>query len=165
MFDKIRSKYNKNNWRSSTQTSASNHTGEIENIEAIAVAVATRMATNNDSGRERTRSSSRASRTSSAYSFDEVTDSNTERNTASHRGRKALSVPNEQRTTLASQDRRRGSNAFWLAISEDGSRIPSRDGSTIRAKSQSISIPHREIVEEQMRSMPYSDWRVKRWEE
>jgi hypothetical protein len=162
MFDKIRNKWNKNSRRPSAQTGSSGRTTETDDIQAVSVAVASRLSANDR--QTRPRSSSTASTTSSVYSFDEVTDSNTERNAGHHRGRASLSVPNYQRTTSTSQDRRKDSSAFWLAASEDGRRIPSRDGSRVRAKSQSISIPHREIVEEQMRSMPYSDWRAKRWE-
>lgn len=57
----------------------------------------------------------------------------------------------------APQSRRRR-NMFWKS-SLWNSKHRSPRGSRVRASSQSVTLPHPSVVEEQMRNMPHHDWR------
>lgn len=56
------------------------------------------------------------------------------------------------------QPRRR--HVFWRTGLWN-SKHNSPSGSRVRASSQSVTLPHPSVVEEQMRNMPHADWRGK----
>ena len=86
----------------------------------------------------------------------------------SNRGRsRALSSPGDAgrqqdgRSTPTSSSTPRKRHFFWRTSLWNSKHHGQPSGSRVRAQSQSVTLPHPSVAEEQMRNMPHHDWQGK----
>ena len=148
MFDKLRSKSTNNDTRSRRNSSYSNIGRSTLDVPVL---VTPRPSTDSDylpSYQSRSSSTGdalkeRSQSTPGEFSRDQSSAVNTSRP-----GSPATPKPSRRR------------HVFWKTGLWNSKHNAPR-GSRVRASSQSVTLPHPSVVEEQMRNMPHHDWRGK----
>jgi hypothetical protein len=80
----------------------------------------------------------------------------------SNRGRsRAISSPGDAGRQQHNQSTPRKRHFFWRTSLWNSKHHRQPRGSRVRAQSQSVTLPHPSVAEEQMRNMPHHDWQGK----